>query len=75
MQFINLRQGGKSVHEYSFELIKLSKYASCLVSNPRYQMSRLVIGVLKELQEEFQTTILNDNMNISLLMVYARRGE
>ena len=27
LEFINLRQGGKSVHEYSLELIKLSKYA------------------------------------------------
>ena len=27
MKFINLCEGGKSVHEYSLELIKLSKYA------------------------------------------------
>ena len=39
--FINLCQGGKSVHEYSFEFVKLSKYAPSLVSNPRDQMSHL----------------------------------
>ena len=37
-EFINLRQGGKSVHEYSLEYIKLSKYAPSLVSDPRDQM-------------------------------------
>ena len=35
MEFINLYQGGKSVHEYSLEFIKLSKYAPSLVSDPR----------------------------------------
>ena len=35
VEFINLFQGGKSVHEYSLEFIKLSKYAPYLVSYPR----------------------------------------
>ena len=34
-EFINLRQGGKSVHKYSLEFIKLSKYAPSLVSDLR----------------------------------------
>ena len=38
-EFMNLRQGGRSVHEYSVEFIKLSKYAPSLVSDPRDQMS------------------------------------
>ena len=33
MKFINLCEGGKSVHEYSLEFIKLSKYAPSLVSD------------------------------------------
>ncbi|XP_069145667.1 uncharacterized protein [Solanum lycopersicum] len=35
MEFINLCQGWKSVHELSLEFIKLSKYAPSLVSDPR----------------------------------------
>ena len=75
MEFINLRQVGRSVHEYSLEFIKLSKYAPSLVFDPRGQMSRFVTGVSKDLQEECQSSMLHDNMNISHLMVYARRVE
>ena len=35
VEFINIRQGGRSVHEYSLEFSKLSKYAPSLVSDPR----------------------------------------
>ena len=38
-------------------------------------MSHFVKGVSEELQEEFHSTILHDNMNISRLMVHARRVE
>ena len=38
-------------------------------------MSRFVTGVSKDLQEECQSSMLHDNMNISHLMVYARRVE
>ena len=69
-ELINLRQAGKSVHEYSLEFIELSKYALSLVSDPRDQISRFVIGVLADLQEECQSSMLHDNMNISQLMVY-----
>ena len=41
VELINIRQGGKSVHEYSFKLTKLSKYAPFLVSDPRDEMSNL----------------------------------
>ena len=43
--FINLKQGNTSVEEYSLKFSKLSKYASSLVSNPRDEMSRFVMGV------------------------------
>ena len=71
--FINLRQGGRIFHEYSLEFVKFSKYSPFLVCDPRDEMSRFVKGVSEDLQEEFQSAILHDNMNISHLMVYTRR--
>ena len=75
MEFINIRQGGKSVHEYSLKFIKLSKYSLSLVSDPRDQMRHFVTGVSEDLQEECQSAMLHDNMNIFRLMVYAKRVE
>ena len=74
-EFINLRQGGRSVHEYSLEFIKLSKYDPSFVSDPRDHMSHFVIGLSEDLQEEWLSAMLHENMNISHLMVHARRFE
>ena len=57
------------------EFVKLSKYASSLVSDPRDQISHFVMGVSEDLQEECQSAMLHENMNISRLMVYARSVE
>ena len=51
-EFINLHKGGMSVKEYSLKFIKLSKYASSLVSNARDEMICYVRGVSEELEEE-----------------------
>ena len=37
VEFINLLQGGMSVHKYSLKFTKLSKYAPSLVSDLRYK--------------------------------------
>ncbi|XP_010326460.1 uncharacterized protein [Solanum lycopersicum] len=68
-EFINLLQGGKSVHEYSFEFVKFSKYATSLVSDRRDQMSRFVMELSEDIQEECQLAMLHDNMTISRIMV------
>ena len=52
VEFINLRQGGMGVHEYSFKFTKLSKNAPSLVSDPRDQISHFVMGVRNYLQGE-----------------------
>ena len=38
-------------------------------------MSPFVTGVSDDLQEEFHSAMLNDNMNISLLMIHAQHVE
>ena len=75
MEFINLHKGGRSVHKYSLDFVKLSKYCPSLFSESRDEMRNFVTRVLKELEEECQSAMLHDNMNISHLMVYARRVE
>ena len=47
---IHLRQVGKSCNEYTLMFLKLSKYASSLVSTARVEMSRYVTGLSKELE-------------------------
>ena len=72
-EFFNLCKGSKSIHEYSLEFIKLSKYSPSLIFDPRDQMSHFVTEVSEDLQEECYSAMLHDNMNISHLMVHARR--
>ena len=75
VDFINHRQRGRNVHEYSLEFIKLSKYAPWFVSDPTDQMSHFVIGVSEDLQEECHFAMLYDNININYLMVHEKRVE
>ena len=52
VDFINLHQGGMSVHEYSLKFTKSSKYAPSVISDPRDEISRFVKGVSDNLQQE-----------------------
>ena len=72
VNFINLCQGGISVREYSLKFSKLSKYAPSLVSDPRDEISHFVTRVSDDLQKEFHSSMIHDNMNISCLMVHAQ---
>ena len=74
VEFINLRQGDMSVHEYSLKFTKLSKYAP-LVFEPRDEMSCFVTGVSDDLQEECHSAMLHDNIKISHLMVHSKYVE
>ena len=59
--FIKLRQGGMSILDYFLKFTKLSKYAQSLVSNPRYEMSRFLIGVSKNMVKECRSAMLHEN--------------
>ncbi|WMV19633.1 hypothetical protein MTR67_013018 [Solanum verrucosum] len=52
-EFINLRQGGMSVKEYSLKFTQLSKYAPAMVADSRNMMSRYLTGVSKMVKIEF----------------------
>ena len=41
-EFINLKQDSMTVREYSLKFVKLSRYATSLVSNSRDEMSRFL---------------------------------
>ena len=43
-----------SIKESSLKFIKLSKYASFLVSNSRDEINRFGTGVLEDLKEEYR---------------------
>ena len=62
-EFINLKQGSMTVREYSLKFVKLSRYATSLVSNSRDEISRFLTGVAEDLEEECRTAMLHDNMD------------
>ena len=74
-KFINLRKGNMSVEEYSMNLTLLPRYAPSLVSNPRDEMSSSVTGVADLVKEQRRTTMIHNDMNLSILMVYAQSIE
>ena len=70
-EFINIRQGGMSVLDYSLKFTKLSKYDPSLVSNPTDEMSCFLTRVSDDLVTECRSDMLHDNMNVSRQMVHA----
>ena len=75
VEFINLRQVGMSVHDYSLKFTQLSKYAPSSGPDPRDEMSHFMKVVSVDLQYECHSAMLHDNMNIYLLMVHDMRVE
>ena len=51
VEFINLFQGGTSMHDYYLKFIQLSKYAPSLVTYPKEKMSHFVTRESDDLQE------------------------
>ncbi|XP_069149754.1 uncharacterized protein [Solanum lycopersicum] len=74
-EFINLKQGSMTVKEYSLKFVKLSRYATSLVSNSRDEMSRFLTGINGDLEEECRSAMLHDNMDLSRLMPKFKKGQ
>lgn len=69
-EFINLKQGYMSVREYSFQFIKLSKYALFMVADQQARMSKLNSWVSELVSKECNTAMLMKKIDISYLRTY-----
>lgn len=74
-EFINLRQEGMSVKEYSLKFFKLSEYTSSLVAISMDKMRRFVTGVLEDLVDYCQAAMLHDYIDLGRMMVHAQHVE
>ncbi|XP_069144489.1 uncharacterized protein [Solanum lycopersicum] len=73
-EFINLKQGSMTVREYSLKFVKLSRYATPLVSTSREEMSRFLTGINGDLEEDCRAAMLHDNMDLSRLMMHVQQN-
>ena len=55
--------------------MKLSRYATSLVSNSRDEMSRFLTRINGDLEKECQFAMLHDNMDLYKLMVHVLQVE
>nr|XP_019067249.1 uncharacterized protein LOC109119250 [Solanum lycopersicum] len=74
-EFITLKQGSMKVREYSLMSLKLSSYATSLVSNSWDEMSRFLTGINEDQEEECRSAMLHDNMDLSRFMVHVQQVE
>ena len=63
------------LEEYPLKFTMLSRYYLSLISNHRDEMSRFVTGVADLVKEECRTIMINDDMTLYRLMVYAQSIE
>ena len=70
---INLKQGLMTVKEYSLKFVKLSKYATSLMSKCIDEMSRFFTGIAEDLEENCRAAMFYDNMHLFRHMVHIKR--
>ena len=69
-EYINLKQGSMTVSEYSLMFVKLSRYATSLLSYNRDEMCRFLTRIDEDLEEECTAAVLHDRMDLSTHMVH-----
>ncbi|XP_069152798.1 uncharacterized protein [Solanum lycopersicum] len=72
-EFTNLKQGSMIVKEYSLKFVKISRYATSLVSNSRDEMRRFLTGINGDLKKEWRSAMLHNNIDLSRLMVQVQQ--
>ena len=65
-EFINLRQGGISVKDYSLKFTPLSEYAPNIVADSRAKMNKFVMEISDIVSNECRVAMLIPSMDISL---------
>ena len=65
-EFINLRQGGISVKDYSLKFTPLSEYAPNIVADSRAKMNKFVMEISDIVANECRVAMLIPSMDISL---------
>ncbi|XP_015081272.1 uncharacterized protein LOC107024841 [Solanum pennellii] len=74
-EFINLKQGSMTIREYSLKFVKITRYATSVVSKRRNEISRFLTGIMGDLEEECPSTKLHDNKDLSRLIVHVKLVE
>ncbi|KAH0657055.1 hypothetical protein KY285_031937 [Solanum tuberosum] len=74
-EFLTLKQGSLSVHEYGLKFTQLSRYAPEMVKDMRSRMSLFIAGLGRLSSKEGRATMLIGDMDISRLMVCVQQVE
>jgi hypothetical protein len=59
-EFINLKQGNRTVAEYAAEFIRLSKYAPCLASSEQAKARKFEEGLKLQVRQRVSTLVLEN---------------
>ena len=72
VKFMNIRQEGIGVQEYSLKFTQLSRYAPTMVEKRWARMNKFLFRVSSLVEKESRTLIILNYVHISRLMVYAQ---